>query len=185
VAEPLTNRCRNAALTLIVILWFGLSLRADSQVTETEIKAAYLYNFTKFIEWPATVPTSEPFRLCIVNDEGLKRAIDRTIEGEFANGRALQSIAPRTPEEASACQVLFIGRTEPERAAKFLAATANLPVLAVSDSSPPPLPGIDVAFVLEEHRLRFDVNLSSAERRGLRISSKLLRVARQVREVPK
>ena len=181
MAAPLLNARRNLPLTLIVIALFGLSLRADHQATETEIKAAYLYNFTKFIEWPSASPTMEPFRLCIVNDDRLKQAIDHTIEGESVNGRPLRSVVLRTVDETAACQVLFIGRSEPDRGAKFLAASTDLPVLTVADASLPASVRVDVEFVLEGHRLRFDINLTDAERRGLRISSKLLRVARQVR----
>jgi hypothetical protein len=183
--DPLLTTLRRIAVTAAVFASLPWHAYAAHQATETEIKAAYLYNFTKFIEWPAAAASSEPFRLCVVNDDRLKRAIDQTIEGESANGRELRSVTPRTPAEAAACQVLFIGRSEPDRGAKFMAATSNLPVLTVSDSPESASQGVDVAFVLEGNRLRFDVNLTDAERRGLKISSKLLRVARNVREVPK
>jgi len=183
--DPLLTILRNTAVTVAVLASLGSGASAYHQATETEIKAAYLYNFTKFIEWPAAAAPAEPFRLCVVNDDRLKRAIDQTIEGESANGRELQSVTPRTPAEAAACQVLFIGRSEPDRAATFMAAISDLPVLTVGDSLQRSSQAMDVEFVLEGNRLRFDVNLTGAERRGLKISSKLLRVARHVREDPK
>jgi len=185
VADPLLKTLRDVVVIVAVSASSGFGLYASQEATATGTKAEYLYNFTKFIEWPEPAAPDEPFRLCVVNDDELRRAIEKTIEGESANGRLLLSLVPRTPQEAASCQVLFINRSDPDRAAKFIAATVDLPILTVGDAPQPPSLATDIEFVFEAQRLRFDVNLTGAERRGLKISSKLLRVARQGREVPK
>jgi hypothetical protein len=155
---------------------------AAQETLEPDVKAAFLYNFTRYIEWPpGPAPTSEPFRLCVVADSVIKNAIQRTVTGESVNGRPLVMTEPRTEREAQTCQILFVGRSEHQRAARLLAAVRGLPVLTVGDSSRFTEQGGMIEFLLEERRVRFDVNLASAERSKLKLSANLLRVARQVR----
>lgn len=155
------------------------------QALEVDVKAAFLYNFTKFVAWPTPQAPSEPFRLCVVNDDALRRSLERTIQGESVDGRPLESRVPRTPEEARACQLLFVGEPENDREASLLAAVRDAPVLTVSDSTDFARRGGGIEFVRENNRLRFDVNVPGAERAGIKVSSRLLRVARRVHESPK
>ena len=155
------------------------------QALEVDVKAAFLYNFTKFIAWPTLNAPTEPFRLCIVSDDPLRRALERTIEGESVNGRPLQSVVPQTPEDARECQLLFVGHVEGERESRLLAAVRDAPVLTVSDATDFARRGGGIEFVREANRLRFDVNLPGAERAGIKVSSRLLKVARRVHESPK
>ena len=156
-----------------------------AQATETDVKAAFIFNFTKFVDWPGPTEPREPFRLCVVSDDALRRSLDKTIEGEQVNGRPLESFEPRTPADARRCQILFIGRAENEREARLLTAVADLPVLTVSDTANFARRGGGIEFVRENTRLRFDVNLPGAEQAGLKVSSRLLKVARYVHESPK
>ena len=154
------------------------------ETIETDVKAAFLYNFTKFVAWPTPGAPTEPFRLCIVSDDALRRSLERTIEGESVNGRPLESRVPRTPEEARGCQLLFLGHADGDREARLLAAVRDMPVLTVSDTTDFARRGGGIEFVKENNRLRFDVNVPGAERAGIKVSSRLLKVARRVHESP-
>lgn len=158
-----------------------MSLAAEQRTAtaEDDIKAAFLFNFTKYVEWPAPDPT-QPFRICTVAGSGFGSAVDRTVTGETAGGRAIQHVAPPTPDAARACQILFVGRLESDRIERWLRALRDAPMLVVGESRAAWDRGAHINFVLEENRVKFDVNPDAASRAGLRMSSKLLRVARKV-----
>jgi YfiR/HmsC-like len=181
LGQPAASR----ALALVVALCLGGPLLGAEQAFETDVKAAFLYNFTKFVDWPRPPGAAEPFRLCVVSDDALRQSLERTIEGESVNGRPLQSLVPRTPDEARTCQMLFVGHADGEREARLLSAVRDLPVLTVSDTNEFAMRGGGIEFVREHNRLRFDVNLPGAERAGIKVSSRLLKVARRVHESPK
>lgn len=173
------------AFTALMVWFAGGAPPVHPQATlETDVKAAFLYNFTKFVDWPRTSSLSEPLRLCVVNDDALRRSLEKTIEGETVNGRPLESLVPRTADDARRCQLLFLGGHDGEEG-RMLSAVRDHPVLTVSDTADFAQRGGGIEFVLENNRLRFDVNLQGAERGGIKVSSRLLRVARRVHESPK
>jgi hypothetical protein len=154
---------------------------APSPTLEDDIKAAYLYNFTKFVEWPplAFQRTTDPLIICLAADPAFARAVDRIIAGEAIAGRPLRVVLADT-DNLPRCQVLFVGRSMQERVPRLLAAAEKAPILTVSDSPRFLQDGGMIVFVIEGTRVRFDINLRLAEAAGLRVSSKLLRVAREV-----
>lgn len=145
---------------------------------EDDIKAAFLYNFTKFVEWPAG--TADAFRLCTVAEPGFNKALERTVVGETVNGLPIVHVSPSTPDAARSCDILFLGRLENDRADRWIAAVRSAPVLVVGESPGVANRGAHINFVVDDNRVQFDVNAEAARRAGLTISSKLLRVARQV-----
>lgn len=151
------------------------------RATAADVKAAYLFNFTRFVEWPeGALPLGEPFRLCAIADTRTTAAIAQTMQGEPVHGRPSETMTPRSADEARACHMLFVGRSEMAASAPILSAVHDRPVLTISDSAQFIRRGGAIEFVLEEGRVRFDVNLDNARRAGLSISSRLLRVARSV-----
>lgn len=171
---------RLPGLSLLAVLAGGGAVTAQETI-EPDVKATFLYNFTRFIEWPGrTTGDSTPFRVCAVADATMEGAIRRTVEGESVHGRPLVLSQPRTPQDAEGCQILYVGRSEHQRAAPLLAAVRDLPVLTVGDSSSFVEQGGAIQFVLVNNRVRFDVNLPSAQRANLKVSANLLRVARHV-----
>jgi len=159
----------------------GVSLAADQRTAtaEDDIKAAFLFNFTKFVEWPASDPT-QPFRICTVAEPSFGLAVERTVTGETAGGRPIEHHAPQTPDAARPCHILFVGRLENDRIERWLAAVRGAPMLVVGESRGAWDRGAHINFVLEENRVKFDVNPEAASRAGLTVSSKLLRVARKI-----
>jgi hypothetical protein len=171
-----------AAAAAALLLSAPLAAQAPDTL-ENDVKAAFLFNFTKFIDWPpaAFQGPSDPLRLCIVADAVFIRSVDRIIEGETVRGRPLRRVVPETSELAR-CHVLYVGRGESDRAGRLLSSVAGAPVLTVGESPKFTAQGGAIEFVLVNDRVRFDVNRQAAERAGLTVSSKLLRVARHVRE---
>jgi len=148
---------------------------------ENDVKAAFLYHFTKFVEWPAPADTGEPFRVCTLADDSFIAALDRTIAGESVGQRPLVQVEPRSIEEARRCAILFIGARFSDQGAPLVNAVRDLPVLTVGDGSQFVEQGGAIGFLLENNRVRFDINLRAIQRSGLKASSKLLRVARTVK----
>ena len=146
---------------------------------EDDIKATFLFNFTKFVEWPSP-PAAEPFRLCVVAEPAFGASVDRIVAGEAAQGRPIVRVTPATPDAARNCEMLFIGRNEADRVDRWIAAVRSMPVLVVGESRGFCEHGGHINFVVEDNHVRFDVNRDAASRAGLTISSKLLRIARQV-----
>jgi hypothetical protein len=174
-------RVAGALAGFLTAALLGLQPAGGQQVTEQDVKAAFLYNFTRFIDWPAdTPPNAEPFRLCVIADEPIVGAIQRTMQGESVKGRPVQTVVPASPVETRTCQVLFVEQRQLERASPMLAAVRELPVLTVSDARGFAARGGAIEFLIEEGRVRFDVNTAAAKRAGLSISSRLLQVARTV-----
>lgn len=146
---------------------------------EDDIKAAFLFNFTKFIEWPAGA-RADSFRICTIAEPAFNAAVDRALAGESIDGRPIVRLSPATPEAARACHILFLARVESERAERWVAAVRGAPVLVVGESRAAWDRGAQINFVVDENRVRFDVNADAASGLGLSVSSKLLRVARKV-----
>jgi hypothetical protein len=153
---------------------------ADGQAAlEYEVKAAFLLNFTRFIEWPAAVfgGADGPFSICILGDDPFGRALDRTVEGESVNGHRIE-IQRNVRQSTASCQIVFASGSEKDLPKEL----ANLGpgVLTVGEGARFLREGGIIAFMLENRRVRFDINQSAASRAGLKISSKLLSVARSV-----
>ncbi len=168
-----------SVLVLALFAAPGRSLAAV-QTRENDVKAAFLYNFTKFIEWPALPSDSGPFRICVIGDPAFARAVDHIIEGEAVQGHSMTRVEPHGPEDAHACRILYIGRKERAQGLRLAAALKSAPVLVIGDDDQIAVDGGAIGFVVEDNRVRFDINLAAIQRAGLIISSKLLRVARRV-----
>jgi hypothetical protein len=149
--------------------------QASEDVTlEYRVKAAYLFNFTKFIEWPdAAVPPGAPITICVAGDSPFGAALDEIIRGEAVNGRPL---AARRAEPPAGCHVVFVPRGTSPAAA--LRPFRSLPVLTVGESDDFLRQGGMVNFVIDDGKVRFEIDHEAAERAHVRISSRLLRLAR-------
>lgn len=172
----------NAAAALFCALLAGVpSLVAPQRsAPEHDIKAAYLYNFTRFVSWPAGIPPeSQPFRVCVLADAQTTAAVERTMAGETVDSRPVQTLVPAGPAQIRSCQLLFVDRTAEEKAVPMLAAAQEAPVLVVGDGEAFAQRGGAIAFVKEQGKVRFDIASRNAHRNGLTISSRLLNVARR------
>lgn len=146
---------------------------------EYDVKAAFLLNFTKFIEWPAEAFASPAqISICILGEDSFGSTLDQIVSGEAVNGRKVTVQRIKRPPPPRTCQILFVSKSEKE-VAKTLSALGP-GVLTVGERETFVREGGMIAFVIEERRVRFDINQGAAEKAGLKLSSKLLGVARSV-----
>ena len=179
--ENPSRRWLSLKKTLVGLLCAGLALgqstRPNRQVSEQEVKAAYLLNFVKFVEWDPTRDGGEaPFTICIAGTDPFGSALDRLVEGERIENRRI--VIERVRRWQNPCRVFFIGSSELD-AAQLLAGVGS-GVLTVGEESRFLRDGGMIALVVEDRKVRFDINLKAARRASVRMSSRLLDVARQV-----
>jgi hypothetical protein len=152
--------------------------------SEYQVKAVYLFNFSRFISWPA--PTAgvpaRPFAICVMGRDPFGPVLDATLAGEIIGGQSV--IARRVTEagEAADCRVLFISTSEENHLREILAALNKSSVLTVSDIGRFTERGGMIQFVLQGDRVRFEVNLARATEAKLTVSAELLKVAVTVRK---
>jgi hypothetical protein len=158
----------------------GLSLptQPDSAL-EHRVKAAFLYNFTRFVDWPTNAFTSGNARFVIgvLGDESLVQALEQTVKRKTVGGRVIE--ARRIPDATGIqpCQILFVAHSQTAQLAHVLAALGSAHVLLVGETPGFMAAGGAINFTNDEGRVRFEVNLAAAEHAGVKISSKLLRLA--------
>jgi hypothetical protein len=150
------------------------------------VKAAYLSNFGRFVEWPATAKgtPNAPFNVCILGEDPFGAALDAALAGETIDQAPLVARRILRPEDAVNCRVLFISSSEEDRLKTILADLDKASVLTVGDSPEFARHGGMIQFVLEGNRVRFEINLPAARRVGLNLSSELLKLAVGVRRTP-
>lgn len=168
-----------AGLIIAAALILTCSSLAADEPLEYQVKAAYLLNFTKFIEWPAAsfeAPDSS-IAICILGDDPFGSTLDAILAGEVVSGRKVSALRLRRAPPPKLCQVLFVNKSQKD-ALKLLPGLG--PVLTVGDSDNFIRDGGMIAFHLENRRVRFDINQTAAENAGLKLSSKLLNVARSI-----
>ncbi len=178
------TRARFAAAALVVLTALvgamPPALAQRDTTRENDVKAAYLFNFAKYVSWPSTAHDGDTFKICVLADAAFIKSLDAIVSGEVIDGRRVTRAVPDSVTETRACQILFVSSSETERAQRLVDAVRAEPVLSVGDSSDFLTRGGAIAFVRDGERLRFDVNMDEARRSRLTISSRLLRVARRV-----
>jgi hypothetical protein len=151
---------------------------ASAGVVEYDVKAAFLLNFTKYVDWPpgAFSTPDAPFTICILGADPFGKVIDQLVEGELVNGRRI-TVERVRPDQEKTCQVLY---TSGSRMAPALFNSGGAGILTVGEGADFVHQGGVIAFVIDNRRVRFDINLKAATGAGLKLSSKLLSVARAV-----
>lgn len=142
---------------------------------EYRVKAAYLFNFTKFVDWPSEAFASgSPFTICVAEVSPFGSALATTLAGETVVGRMLAFRV--VGNDASSCHILFVPRGVSPT--PYVRSIRTEPVLTVGESPNFLKQGGMINFVLEDGRVRFEINQEAAARSQLKISSRLLRLAR-------
>jgi hypothetical protein len=170
--------------TVLLLLWSGPHLSWAQTVSEYQVKAAYVYNFSKFVEWPAQAfasPTA-PIRLCVLNGPAFESELNPIVKGKMVGGRAIAVIPVQNAEQARQCQILFIDSSQDKQSRQIIDALRDSSVLTVGESAGFVERGGIINFVLQDDRVQFQVNHKAATQVGLHISSRLLSVAKRVIE---
>lgn len=174
-----------ALMTWTILLPASFSVSAQAaRPSETELKAAFLYNFIKFTEWPAEemANKSDPFVIGVIGKDPLGAVLDKTIEGESYQQKAIvvRRFA-RMDESVGHSQVLFISASEENNLAAILKLLDGQAVLTVSEIENFAHRGGVIKLARENNRIVFEINLDSAKRAGLAMNAQLLKLARIVK----
>lgn len=169
-------------LVLLLNLIFAIGLRCAAQSpppTEYQIKAAFIFNFVKFVAWPSqTFATEEsPIVVGVMGSNVFGDNLEQALHNKRINNRPLQYEVFNSIAEITNCQVLFISASEEKRFHEILGALQSKSVLTVSESDRFIDAGGMINFVIEQNRIHFQVNNAAAKSAGLKISSKLLDLA--------
>jgi hypothetical protein len=169
-----------------VVLAAGLSarnVRAQSVADEYQVKAAYLLNFARFVEWPVdALPAASPLEIGIVGDNPFGAALEEVMRGKSANGHLIHLRHLHWDEVLTSCQIIFISASEERHLPEIVRHLGQDSVLTVSDIDRFSLRGGVIEFRMVGNRVRFDINREPAIAARLTISSKLLSVARAIHE---
>ena len=174
-----------AAAVFFILMSFLLSavIPAQSQrPSEYEVKAAYLLNFLKFVQWPnSTAGSDNTISICVLGHDPFGVALDRIVSGQQIDGKNVVTRRIDRALDVNGCRVLFIDASESGQLASTIMALDDLPVLTVSEMPDFVSRGGIIQFLLKEGRVRFEVNLMRAQRIGLMMSSQMLNVASAVK----
>ncbi len=156
---------------------------AYAQIDEYAVKAAFLYKFGLFVEWPSSAfaSPSSPVNLCIVGEDPFGETLDRVVADEQIKGRSIVVRRLKTVERNPACHILYVGGSEQQSPAEILETVRGSPVLTVADAPHNKSETAIINFVIEDNRVRFNIDDAAAAQNGLAISSKLSSLALNVK----
>lgn len=156
---------------------------ASAQVSEADVKAAFLPRFARYVTWPAAASPKpgEPFVLCVIGSDPFGRSLDQAAGAQTVDGRRITVRRLRSAAGADGCHVAFIEGSRAQPAGQALAALGRKPILTVTDASSGGQRGL-VHFTIANGRVRFFIDEAGAAQRGLSISSRLLALALGVRQ---
>ncbi len=183
---------RRMLLGLLSLLALGghTAFGADHAISkEYQIKAAFLYNFSKFVQWPPGRFPDEtsPIVIAVLGDSPFGDELANAVHGRLVNGRpivvkiidSLESL-----EESGSAQVLFVGASEERRLGDSLYSLHRASILTVGETRRFAAMGGIITFILSEDKVRFEINQNAGERAGLKINAQLLKLALPVRNHP-
>jgi hypothetical protein len=183
VIRQFSEWTRQNAVLLVALC--GLSaaaapLRADAPFAEDAVKAAFLYRFTGYVDWPSDALTSPQFTIAVFGAEGVARELERTLAGHELKNRMAAVRRIKSLQEVGDAQILYVGAGHARELRSVISLIGAHPVLFVTDEERGLDTGSAVNFLVVDRRVRFEVSLAGAERAGLKISSELLSVAARV-----
>jgi hypothetical protein len=179
---------RIIGVVLVIISIFSLSSVALAQATapgEYELKAAFLFNFAKFIDWPkgSFASPQSPFTICILGVDPFGHALDDNLQGKMIGDQPFAVRRLKDEAEARRCQILFVSSSETGHLADIVDHLRGANLLLVGDTTGFASSGGTIEFTLdEENRVRFTINTDAADRAGLKFSAKLLALAKIVHD---
>lgn len=185
--DPLPPGCLahlRVALLASLIAFTASFARADTAVAEYQLKAAYLFNFAKFTEWPAAaLPAGAPVTVCVAGRDPFGEALTgietKTIQNHPVRVRRSVRI-----DDLRGCHLVFVGEGEERRLPELFRNAELASALTLGDSEDFVEHGGTIGLVTRDNRILFDVNMDSARRAGLRLSSQMLKLARTVKGKP-
>ncbi|TMH87477.1 MAG: YfiR family protein [Betaproteobacteria bacterium] len=184
LARTIERPLRACALSILVAAGIAgpCAAQSDAQTAEYRVKAAFLYKFGGYVEWPQGVfaKPDSPIAIGVIGADALAEELARIVAGRTINGRPVTVRKLRPGEAVARLHVLFVGRSDSSRLADILAAAKGQPLLTVTESEEALELGSMINFVVVEDKVRFDIAPPPFESSNLKISARLLGVARKV-----
>jgi hypothetical protein len=177
------KRLLAAAILATLLCSPGFHSAQRAKPAEYDVKAAFLYNFGKFVRWPVSRNRND-FRICVLGEDPFGSALDSIIAGETVDGRTVATRRIMVSADSAGCHIVFISLSEEKRLKDTLEIVGRTGALTVSEIPNFTARGGMIGFVLADGRVRFEVNLVPADGAGLMFSSELLRVASHVKRNP-
>jgi len=179
----LPGRRRRGCMFLIQVALCFLAVVAQAQsATEYQVKAAFLFNFARFVEWPADafLTADSPLQICVLGQDPFGPDFEQMIVDKAVNGHRMEIAHPEGVPQARACQILFIASSEKARLREVLQGLKGASVLTVGEMPGFVQAGGIINFVLDDNRVRFEINQKAAAQVHLKLSARLLTVAKLV-----
>jgi YfiR/HmsC-like len=165
---------------LTVSLTIACGTTSAQTASAPALKAAFLFNFAKFAEWPLA-SRSGPLTICVLGDPAVADALERTVNEQTIGGRRV-TLSRVTVEALRACHLLYLSGLDPQRIRAMVDELRASPVMTVSDADGFAESGGVIGLFPEAGRMRFAINTDAAQRAGLRISSRVLSLAKIVKD---
>jgi hypothetical protein len=166
---------------LLLGLFLGVlrSNASEASRSENRVKALFVINFAKYVEWPskAFTSTNSDFVIGVLGESRFGEDLNKAAEGKTIGGRPISILKLRKAEEILACQIVFVSSSEKAHLTEILQAVRSRPVLTVSDIESFAQQGGIIGFLRKDDRIRLEIDLAPAEAAGLQLSAKLLSVA--------
>lgn len=175
-------RFRHCAEAVFLALAAAAVFAQSNTSAEYEIKAAFLFHFAQFVEWPRETfqQADSPITYCTIGEDPFRGALDASLEGKKLGARPFRVRHLQKAKEAPGCQVLFIGAEEKKSLAETLSSVEGRATLTVGETEHFADDGGMIGFCVEQNKMRFEINVEKAERAHLKISARLLALARKV-----
>jgi YfiR/HmsC-like len=183
-------RCRLArqlvpSAQVITLLFVSVSLCgfASAQVPSNAytVKGAFIFHFAQLVDWPQDVLSADrPVTFCVEGESAYTTALTAVAQGKQITGHAIQVREVREQDDLRSCHILFISGSDQRRVLGLLARVKDLPILTIGETADFARRGGIIGLCIEENKIRFDINLVAAQQVNLRISSRLLLLARNV-----
>ncbi len=172
------------AIALLALAGATSTLPQDASSVEYQLKAAFLFNFAKFVAWPTDAFQSDktPISLCVFRHDPFSGALDEVIREKAINNRELLARRINDLPELRTCQLVFVSEREEKKLPEILSSLKGASALLVGESADFAERGGAVQFFLENNKLRFAINVDAIQRARLQASSKLLALARIVHD---
>ena len=171
------TRLRHRLITLLLGLILSAQLLAVDQINEYQIKAAFLYNFIAFTQWPEGI--DQTLNLCVYGKDYFGQEIDK-LQAKSVDNNNIKVLRLTSLEKSKECHVLFISKSAIDDLPNVLASLQGEPILTIADSPEAAANGVIINMSLTQNKVSFNVNLESARSVKLDISSRLLQLATKV-----
>lgn len=172
---------RRLFLLSVALSWSGVSYGESSDLS-VQVKAAYLYKFLSYVEWPASTfeHANSPLVIGVIGADDIAEHLKQIKDSAHVLGRGIDVRFLKPGDSLVGLHILFVGHGEHERIRRTLEPAQTLPVLTVTDAVGALALGGTINFLMIDNHIRFEVSLTQAERRRLKISARLLAVAQKV-----